>query len=136
MKIEDKSVNFLRKTAYVGGFDFRRRWAKDTYEVTGFFLGSNIIGSEESILRAQMSSARYFQRPDAYFLYRNHAIQSLTKVGNYIAFFPSYLLRFIGKLLSRDLTGGYRGFGSTTKDQGMDEDMVQIGTVGLIQTRK
>lgn len=53
-----------------------------------------------------------------------------------IAFFPSYLLRFIGKLISRDLGTNYRGFGSTTKDQGMDEDMVQIGTVGLIQTRK
>lgn len=26
----------------------------------------------------------YFQRPDGYFLYRNHRIQSLTKVGNYI----------------------------------------------------
>lgn len=26
----------------------------------------------------------YFQRPDAYFLYRNHKIQSLTKVGNYV----------------------------------------------------
>jgi outer membrane receptor for ferrienterochelin and colicin len=26
----------------------------------------------------------YFQRPDAYFLYRNHTIQALTKVGNYI----------------------------------------------------
>jgi outer membrane receptor protein involved in Fe transport len=26
----------------------------------------------------------YFQRPDAYFLYRNNRIQSLTKVGNYI----------------------------------------------------
>ncbi|MCE7736968.1 MAG: hypothetical protein GPJ54_18935 [Candidatus Heimdallarchaeota archaeon] len=53
-----------------------------------------------------------------------------------IAFFPSYLLRFIGKLISRDLETKYKGFGSTTKDQGMDEDMVQIGTVGLIQTRK
>jgi len=26
----------------------------------------------------------YFQRPDGYFLYRNHRIQSLTKVGNYV----------------------------------------------------
>lgn len=53
-----------------------------------------------------------------------------------IAFFPSYLLRFVGKLISRDLTGNYRGFGSITKDQGMDEDMVQTGIVGRIQTRR
>lgn len=26
----------------------------------------------------------YFQRPDGYFLYRNHKIQSLTKVGNFV----------------------------------------------------
>lgn len=53
-----------------------------------------------------------------------------------IAFFPSYLLRFVGKLISRDLTGNYRGFGSITKDQGMDEDMVQTGILGRIQTRR
>ncbi len=53
-----------------------------------------------------------------------------------IAFFPNYLLRFVGKLISRDLSSKYRGFGSTTKDQGMDEEMVQTGTIGLILTRK
>lgn len=30
------------------------------------------------------SYGHYFQRPDGFFLYRNHRIQALTKVGNYI----------------------------------------------------
>ncbi|MCE7736969.1 MAG: hypothetical protein GPJ54_18940 [Candidatus Heimdallarchaeota archaeon] len=53
-----------------------------------------------------------------------------------VAFFPSYLLRFIGKIISRDLTGSYREFGSKTTNQGTDEDMVQNGTVELKQTIK
>jgi len=63
--IKDESVNFLRKAAYSGGFDFRHRWAKDTYEVVGFLIGSRIKGSEEAILLAQKAPARYYQRPDA-----------------------------------------------------------------------
>jgi len=64
-RIEQESLNFLRKAAYTGGFSFRHRWAKDTYEVSGLFVGSHILGSKEAILQAQQSSARYFQRPDA-----------------------------------------------------------------------
>ncbi|MCK4429844.1 MAG: AMIN domain-containing protein [Candidatus Aminicenantes bacterium] len=64
-RIEEESLNFLRKAAYTGGFGFRHRWAKDTYEVSGLFIGSHIFGSKEAIIRAQQSSARYFQRPDA-----------------------------------------------------------------------
>lgn len=64
-RIEEESLDLLRKAAYSGGFGFRHRWAKDTYEVSGYLLGSHILGSEEAILLAQESSARYFQRPDA-----------------------------------------------------------------------
>jgi hypothetical protein len=64
-KIDDANLNFLRSAAYSGGFGFRHRWAQDRYEISGYFLGSHIRGSEESILKAQESSARYYQRPDA-----------------------------------------------------------------------
>ena len=63
--IKEENLDFLRKSAYSGGFGFRHRWAKDTYEVSGSLLGSHILGSQEAILKAQESSARYFQRPDA-----------------------------------------------------------------------
>ena len=64
-KIDDANLNFLRSAAYSGGFNIRHRWAQDKYEVSGYFLGSRIRGSQESILNAQESSARYYQRPDA-----------------------------------------------------------------------
>ena len=64
-RIEDESLNFLNKAAYSGGFGFRHRWAKDTYEVSGFLVGSHIRGRKEAILEAQQSPARYFQRPGA-----------------------------------------------------------------------
>ena len=64
-KIEQESLNFLRKAAYSGGFRFRNRWARDTYEVSGLLIGSHILGSKEAILKAQQSPARYFQRTDA-----------------------------------------------------------------------
>jgi len=63
--IKEENLDFLRKSAYSGGFGFRHRWAGDTYEVAGSLLGSHIRGSQEAILNAQESSARYFQRPDA-----------------------------------------------------------------------
>ena len=54
----------LRERAVTGGVDFRHRFRSNTLEVSGSVLGSRVAGSEESILRTQLSSARYFQRPD------------------------------------------------------------------------
>ncbi|MFC2156394.1 DUF5916 domain-containing protein [Acidobacteriota bacterium] len=64
-KVENENLNFLRTGAYSGGLDFQHRWGNDRYEVSGFFIGSQIRGSADSIYQAQTSSARYFQRPDA-----------------------------------------------------------------------
>lgn len=64
-KIDNANMNFLRNAAYSGGIGLRHRWANDTYEISGYFLGSQIQGSQEAILKAQESSARYFQRSDA-----------------------------------------------------------------------
>jgi hypothetical protein len=63
--IQDEHLEFMRKAAYSGGANFRHRWANDTLEISGYFLQSHIRGSEEAILLAQESSARYYQRPDA-----------------------------------------------------------------------
>ena len=64
-RIENERLDFLRKAAYSGGLAFRHRWAKDTYEAAGFLIGSHVLGSEEAILRTQLSSVHYYQRPDA-----------------------------------------------------------------------
>jgi hypothetical protein len=64
-RIDAASLKFLRTSAYVGGFDFGHRFAGNTYNLTGSFVGSRIAGDTIAIQRAQRSSARYFQRPDA-----------------------------------------------------------------------
>lgn len=55
----------LRTGAYTAGLDARHRWGNDRYQAGASFIVSHIRGSEEAILSAQRSPARYFQRPDA-----------------------------------------------------------------------
>ncbi len=83
--LNSENLDFLRTAAFSGGFDFRHRWAKDRYEVKGFFIGSHIRGSENSILSAQKSSARYFQRPDADHLELDPTRTSLTGFAGYFS---------------------------------------------------
>ena len=64
-KIDATALSFLRTSAYVGGLDFGHRFAGNTYNLTGSIVGSRIAGDTIAIQRAQRSSARYFQRPDA-----------------------------------------------------------------------
>lgn len=54
----------LNRHAEEFGADFRLRWGQQKYSWMGSFAYSNIAGSPSAILRAQHSSARYFQRPD------------------------------------------------------------------------
>jgi len=62
---QPENLDFMRSAAYGSGLNFRHRWGEDSFEVTSSLIGSHLRGSEESILEAQTSSARYYQRPDA-----------------------------------------------------------------------
>ena len=53
----------LRSSAYSTGLDFTHRFAEN-FRFSGKVLGTSVHGSEEAILRTQLSSARFFQRPD------------------------------------------------------------------------
>lgn len=54
-----------------------------------------------------------------------------------VAFFPSYFLKFIGKLISKELTTEYRGLSSIAEDQNPEEDPNHSRiAVGLIHSRK
>jgi hypothetical protein len=64
-RIDASSLSFLRSSAYVGGLDFGHRFAGNVYNLSGSMVGSRIAGDTFAIQRAQLSSARYFQRPDA-----------------------------------------------------------------------
>jgi hypothetical protein len=55
----------LRSAAYTGGLDFSHEFLDRAWSLSGYVALSHIAGSEDAILRAQLSSARYYQRPDA-----------------------------------------------------------------------
>ena len=62
---DDGLADVLRSHAYLGGLDVNHSWGNRTWALDGSFAASIIRGSEDSILRAQRASARYYQRPDA-----------------------------------------------------------------------
>jgi len=55
----------LRSSAYTGGVDIFHEWGDRSWSLSGHLAGSRIAGDASVMEAAQISSARYFQRPDA-----------------------------------------------------------------------
>lgn len=89
----------LRREAYVGGVDFTHYWAGRRWSLDGNVITSTIRGDESVIARAQRSSARYYQRPDA-----THLTYDPTRTD----------LSGAAGLLSLNKTGGKHWRGSLT----------------------
>jgi hypothetical protein len=56
---------FLSSSAYVGSLDFRHKFFKNNYEVSGALDKSTVNGSEAVIANLQNNSVHQYQRPDA-----------------------------------------------------------------------
>lgn len=63
-QLEDPQLNWLHKDAYSGGIDLLHHWKNRTYYISAKGMMSVVKGSEEAIASTQLSSERYFQRPD------------------------------------------------------------------------
>lgn len=63
--LDQWSSPFLASNAYVGSVDFRHKFFKNNYEITGAFDKSLVHGSREVISNLQMNGVHLFQRPDA-----------------------------------------------------------------------
>jgi len=59
------SSPYLASTAYVGAVDFRHRFLKNLYEISGSLDDSRVQGSRQAILSRQTNAVHYYQRPDA-----------------------------------------------------------------------
>ncbi len=68
----------LRSSAYTGGIDFLHEWADRAWSISGHVAASRIAGEAEVIEAAQISSARYYQRPDAHHIELDPQATSLT----------------------------------------------------------
>ena len=75
------NVDFLRKSAYTGGLDFRHSWKDRKYYVEGNMVASHIKGSAEAIERTQRSITHLFQRTDASHVEVDPNRTSLTGTG-------------------------------------------------------
>lgn len=56
---------YLPANAYVGAMDFRHRFLKNRYEISGSLDRSRVQGSAEAIHSLQTNSVHQYQRPDA-----------------------------------------------------------------------
>jgi hypothetical protein len=63
-KIDDSRLDWLHKTAYSAGADLVHHWKERKYYISAKTLFSHVRGSKEAISNTQLSSERYFQRPD------------------------------------------------------------------------
>ncbi len=63
--IEESHLDFINRSAYTGGMDFKHQWDDKTYFVDAKLAYSHVRGHKDAMLEVQTSSARYFQRPDA-----------------------------------------------------------------------
>src|SRR5215212_4761209 len=59
------STPYLASSAYAGAIDFRHRFFKKGYEISGSIDKSRVEGSEQAILSMQRNSVHQYQRPDA-----------------------------------------------------------------------
>ncbi len=115
--IPDESLNYLTKNALAGGVDFSHRWRDDTYFVSVNMVASHIRGHENAIREAQLSSSRYFQRPDAAYLSYDPGRTSLS------GFSSTYQIGKIG--------GGHWRFGAvgTMRSPGFE-----VNDIGYVQS--
>ena len=58
-------ANSLARRAHSGIVDYRVRWKGGQYDLSAFVAWSYLQGDSSAILAQQLSSRRYFQRPDA-----------------------------------------------------------------------
>ena len=63
--VDSWSSPYLPKSAYVGAVDFRHRFFKNNYEISGSLDQSHVQGSRAVILATHTDGVHNYQRPDA-----------------------------------------------------------------------
>ena len=113
----------LRDSALTGGVDGYASFLKKTWILEGSAVGSKVTGSAEAIARAQTSSSRYYQRPDAENVHFDPTRTSLSGWGGRMmfskatgfwrpivqvqAFSPGYETNDIGRMQRTDVISSH-----------------------------
>ncbi|OQX99110.1 MAG: hypothetical protein B6I20_10285 [Bacteroidetes bacterium 4572_117] len=85
-KLEEGKFDYLTNNAITGGIDFKQYFKDKKYFIDAKFIASKINGSKEAILEQQLSSRRYFQRPDADYIKVDSNLTSLSGTGGNFSF--------------------------------------------------
>jgi len=80
-RLDGTGMDYLHKNATTAGIDFEQYLKEKNYVLSMSMYMSHVEGSVESITRTQMSSARYFQRPDAEYVELDEERTSLSGLG-------------------------------------------------------
>ena len=115
--ISTTELNFLNKGAYTGGIDLKHFWKEKEYFLEADIIGSNIVGNVNAISTLQLSSARYYQRPDANHLSYDSTLTSLSGFGGKIK---------IGK--------GSKGLWRYSTEMGWRSPGLDLNDLGYLQT--
>jgi hypothetical protein len=63
-QLDEPALEWLHKDAYSAGLDFTHHWNERKYYVSSKVMMSYVQGTPEAISNTQLSSERFFQRPD------------------------------------------------------------------------
>jgi len=64
-RLDPWTAPYLPASAYAAGVDFRHRFLRNQYELSGSLDQSRVQGSRSSMLALQTDAVHYYQRPDA-----------------------------------------------------------------------
>lgn len=84
--ITNPAMDYLHKSAYTGGIDFKHSWRERVYYIIASGNFSNVQGDKNAIINTQTSSARYYQRPDASYFSVDSNLTSLSGYGGSFRF--------------------------------------------------
>jgi hypothetical protein len=84
--IKEPQLEFLPKAAYTGGLNAIHFWKCKTYYLSGRAVFSSVSGSEQAINNLQRSAARYYQRPDNYYITYDPTRTELSGYGGTVEF--------------------------------------------------
>jgi len=115
--INNPNLNFLSRGAYTGGLDLMHYWKEKEYFLEAKVIGSDIQGDVNAIRGLQLSSARYYQRPDAGHLNYDSTLTALSGYGGKVK---------IGK--------GSKGLWKYSTEVGWRSPGFDLNDIGYLQT--
>jgi hypothetical protein len=103
--MSDTLFKGLRSDAYIAGVDAQHSWKGREWTLSGFLAGSLVQGNERALINTQLSSARYYQRPDADYLEYDPERTSLG--GRIGALALNHTGRWDGSLVYQEMSPGF-----------------------------